>query len=334
MAPLIWPRIRHVLESTHAGTAKALQASYHETVLDNKRFRPQLLADLALILEQGGIQPLTFKGWSLARYYNPPAQRPLGDIDLCVPTGRYADAANLIATHSVHARSTSNQPGDKSTTLMLEESRTGRMGIIDLQTDLARFRLEPLAEVFERSQCVEVAGRKLRIPCPEDHLRLLCLHFLEHGGCRPVWLCDVGAMLEAETDGFDWDLCLGDDPVTTHWICIVIALAQKLLGAKIGSVPKEIRETKLPTWLIPTILRQWSKPLSAYKAPELFSNVLRGAPNKIGSAVFARWPDPIAARFQAGALYDERPGWPHQAAYFLQKGRAFAGKAISKLGPT
>ena len=208
------------------------------------------------------------------------------------------------------------------------------MGIIDLQLDLARFRLEPLAEVFERSRQIEVAGRKLRIPCPEDHLRLLCLHFLEHGGCRPVWLCDVAAMLEAETDGFDWNLCLGDDPVTTHWICIVIALAQKLLGAKIGSVPEEYRETKLPTWLVPTILRQWSKPLSEHRAPELFSHVLRHTPNKIGSAVFARWPDPITARFQAGAWYDERPRWPYQVAYFLRKGAAFAGKTISKLRST
>ena len=41
-APLIWPRIRHVLDSANTGTAKALQAAYHETVLDNKRFRPQL----------------------------------------------------------------------------------------------------------------------------------------------------------------------------------------------------------------------------------------------------------------------------------------------------
>ena len=144
---------------------------------------------------------------------------------------------------------------------MLEDPHTGRVGVIDLQLDLARFRLEPLAEVFERSRQVEVAGRKLRIPCPEDHLRLLCLHFLEHGGCRPVWLCDVAAMLEAETDGFDWKLCLGDDPVTTHWICIVIALAHKLLGAKLGSMPEKYRETKLPTWLVPTVLRQWSKPL-------------------------------------------------------------------------
>ena len=327
-APLIWPRIRHVLDSAHTRPAEALRAAYHETVLDNKRFRPQLLAALASILEQGGIEPLTFKGWSLAQYYHPPALRPLGDIDICVPAGRYADAVKLIATHT--GQSPSSQP-DESTSLTLKDPRTGRLGVVDLQVDLARFRLEPLAEVFERSQKIQVSGRTLRIPCPEDHLRLLCLHFLGHGGCRPVWLCDVAAMLEAETDGFDWNLCLGDDPLTTHWIGLVILLAHTLLGAKIDSVPEQYRKTKLPTWLVPMIFRQWSKPLSEHRAPEVFSHVLRRTPNKIGPAVFARWPDPITARFQAGAWYDERPRWPYQMAYFFRKGAAFAGKTFQSL---
>jgi hypothetical protein len=320
---LIWPRVRDAPDSVNDGTFKALRGAYYETVLDNQHFRPQLLADVAKILARGGIELLTFKGWSLAQYYHPPAYRPLGDLDICVSPGRHADAVDLIAAHS--GQTGAHQP-DGSTCVTLEDPRSGRKGTIDLQLDLAKFRLEPLAAVFERSRQVEVLGHKLRTPCAEDHLRLLCLHFLGHGGCRPIWLCDVAAMLEAERDGFDWTLCLGDDPLTTHWIFVVIALAQELLGAEIGSVPEEYHRTKLPRWLVTTIMRQWSKPLSQHRAPELFSHVTRRRPTKIGSAVLARWPDPITARFKTGAWYDQKPSWPYQLRYFLQKGAGFFGR--------
>ena len=118
----------HILDCGNKGAAEALQASYHETVLDNKRFRPKLLADLASILEQEGIELLTFKGWSLAQYYHPPAHRPLGDIDLCVPPGRYAEAADLIAAHSGQARSSSYQLGETWTALILEDFSHGPGG--------------------------------------------------------------------------------------------------------------------------------------------------------------------------------------------------------------
>ena len=36
-------------------------------------------------LEAEGLHPILIKGWSTARFYSNPDQRPLGDIDVCFP---------------------------------------------------------------------------------------------------------------------------------------------------------------------------------------------------------------------------------------------------------
>src|SRR5205814_891640 len=72
---------------------------------------------------------------------------------------------------------------------------------------------------------------------PEDHLRLLCLHMLVHGVCRPLWLCDIGAALESRPAEFDWRWFLSGDPRRTRWALCALGLAHELLGARLQDTP-------------------------------------------------------------------------------------------------
>ena len=91
--------------------------------------------------------------------------------------------------------------------------------------------------MFARSESIELGGTSIRVPSAEDHLRLVAIHFLSHGAWRPVWLCDIAAMLEDLPQDFDWDRCLGNEPRIARWVTSVIELAHRLLGACVDRVP-------------------------------------------------------------------------------------------------
>src|SRR5439155_20690173 len=78
---------------------------------------------------------------------------------------------------------------------------------------------------------VRVARAMVRVLCDEDHLRVLCHHFLLSGAWRPLWLVDVAVALETVSQDFDWNICLGPNPIHANWIKVTVALVQQLLGA-------------------------------------------------------------------------------------------------------
>jgi hypothetical protein len=218
-------------------------------------------------------------------------------------------------------------------------------------------------ELFARTEVVECAGEPVRILGDEDHLRLLCMHLLRSGARRPPWLCDVALLVEqdpsrsptvrkgsAVSADFDWDICLGSDPVHANWVAIAIKLAHELLGANIQAedprqrtecAVSKLQSQELPRWLVPAVLKQWG---GCGNAPSGSPTVRKGSasnlsamsaakdqralPNGRASAwirpwtldlgpwtnLYRRWDNPIRATAAVGGRFNNWPRLPYRLA--------------------
>ena len=161
-----------------------LQAAIHQTKIE-KVFRTFRAANL---------EPILMKGWSVARRYPQPGLRPYGDIDLLIRPEDCLTATSLLASEEL------------------------RDCLIDLHPGAFELVDRPIAELFARSKLVPCGAGQARVLCDEDQLALLAIHLLKHAGRRPLWLCDVGLLLESMSPDFDWDVCLGSDKRRVNWI--------------------------------------------------------------------------------------------------------------------
>jgi len=241
-------------------------------------------------LRTAKIEPILFKGWAIARLYPEAGLRPYVDIDLWMP------ATDLERFND-------------------ELQSNGDLG----------YRVEPHAvfypqyarsfdDVMDHSQLVPLGDIQVRVPGHEDHLRLICLHFLYHGGWRPLWLCDIALLTESAGTGFDWDLCLGNDPKHADWIACAIGLAHQLLGAEVGGTPIEKRARGLPRWLITAVLKQWEKGGGISFAENLSFSLPRRllSPRGLVHALREHWRNPVQASVEMNAWFGEAPRLPLQ----------------------
>src|SRR5439155_4131826 len=164
-------------------------------------------------LRAAGVEPLLVKGWAAARLYPERGLRPYGDIDLAV------------APRQLHtAEAALREPGIPQAS-------------VELHAGYAKLPGRTFEELIDGSQRVCLNGVLVRIPGPEDHLRLLCLHMLAHGAWRPLWLCDIAAGVEARPAGFDWERCLGGRRPYSGWVACALGLASELVGASLEGAP-------------------------------------------------------------------------------------------------
>jgi hypothetical protein len=197
----------------------------------------------------------------------------------------------------------------------------------------------------------------IRILSDEDHLRILCMHLLRSGARRPPWLCDVALLVEAvqtpggsptvrkglamvQTPDFDWDVCLGSDPVPANWVAVAIKLAHELLGANIGkpeagrqraegrrqtsaSGVLKVQSQELPRWLAPGVLQQWGRskvqsPVSLNR-PWTLDLGLWTNPYGPWTNLFRRWDNPIRATAALGRRFNNWPRLPYRIAESIMR---------------
>jgi hypothetical protein len=239
------------------------------------------------------IEPILFKGWALARLYPEAGLRPYGDIDLWV------SAQDLESLN--RALFLNGNPGY----------------CVEPHGSFYPQYARSLEDVMSRSQLVNLDGLQVRIPCDEDHLRFICLHFLFHGGWRPLWLCDIALMVEAADSSFDWDSCLRGNRKHADWIACAIGLAHELLGAEIRGTPVESRAKTLPRWLAAAVLRQWEQSTGMSSAQHLSLSLLQ--PAALARAVREHWRNPIQASVEMNAWFNESPRGPLQFGSALKR---------------
>jgi hypothetical protein len=316
---LAWSRVSRVPHLRDKSEAAILQDTYRTFVVEEMKYAASLRFLVELFAE-AGLDPLFFKGSVVGRHYAETHLRPSGDIDICAPPGRYNETRALLRRFS---NPLASNPGFGLS------QETGQFAVncgpglceVDLHSSLDRFGLPSLEAVFARSEVITLGGTSVRAPSAEDHLRLIAIHFLSHGGWRPVWLCDVAAVLEDLPQNFDWDRCLGDEPRSACWISSVIELAHHLLGASVDRVPPNCRVQRLPKWLTRTTLQEWQTPVETrYKGASLAFSLARPQrlldPRNLVMDLKARWPNGIQATIETGGPFNEGARLPYQILAF------------------
>jgi hypothetical protein len=247
-------------------------------LLAKKRTESQIVSAFRVFRRQG-IEPVLIKGWAAARNYPSDVPRFYGDTDLAVSADDYAKAKTLVEGPEAEAKG------------------------VDLHRELRHLDTLDWHRLTERSELVEVDGEGIRILAPEDHLRVMCSHWLTNGGGDRERLFDIYYAVQNRRDSFDWSRCL--DVVTSNrrsWVIATVGLAHRYLGLSLDDIPFAREAEKLPRWLTTHIERAWAD-----------GSRLRGIDESITDRkVFVRQiknrlpPNPIQATIFCEAAFDDR----------------------------
>lgn len=226
------------------------------------------------------IEPILIKGWAIARYYPENHYREFVDIDLSVNPAQYDKARNVYKTTEINRIN------------------------IDLHKGLRHLDTVLWEDLFENSRLVKIDETEIRVLRPEDHLRVLCVHWLTNGGEEKERLWDICYAVKNRPADFDWDRCLNRvSEKRRRWITAVILLAHKYSGLDIENIPFRENEKQLPDWLIETIETEWKfriplVPLQSCISDrqQLFKQIKKRFP-----------PNPITATVNMEGDFDEKP---------------------------
>jgi hypothetical protein len=289
-AALAWWRLRGS-PLADAATTHELRQGYRLDTLDAE-IHALRIAEILERLEAASVPSLLVKGWAVARLYPEPGLRSYTDVDLIVPRGELARARAAVAAGPPLGEPVDVHDGP---------------GLLDLST------FDALAA---RAESVPINGAAARILGPEDHLRVLSLHGLRHGLFRPLWLVDLAVCVERRPAGFDWDRCLGPDSRRAEWVAGAVALAHRLLGARLDDTPVAGRAARLPRWLVRAVLRSWDRCEGASHRPRVFQSFLGllGQPGRLREEVQLRWDRPIQATLDVNGPFNGLPRFPFQLA--------------------
>ena len=226
-----------------------------------------------------GIEPILIKGWAAARKYPKDRLRRTGDIDLAVAPEEYEEARKIAALPEVAGHN------------------------IDLHKGLRKLDTKPWPELLAKSQIEWIDDEPIRLLSDEDHLRILCVHWLIDGGRYRDKLWDIYYAVENRSASFDWQRCLDVPANRRRWVICAILLAQKYLDLRTDDLPFASEIKALPTWVIRCIEREWKRPydlepvLVTTEDPKLFLHqITRRLP-----------PNPIRATIEIdGEIYSNR----------------------------
>src|ERR1043166_3039955 len=160
-AALFWRQLPPHFRDDNVPESQDLLAAYRKYRLDAVVHEIQV-QDIFQRMRAESVEPVLFKGWALARLYPEPGLRPYGDIDLWLRPELLSRAYRALPT--------------------------GERGYcVELHTSFYPQFERSIEDVTSRSELIDLNGVGVRIPCAEDHLRFIALHFLYHGGWRPMW---------------------------------------------------------------------------------------------------------------------------------------------------
>jgi hypothetical protein len=290
---LLWWRIRDT-DLARSESGAQLHTLYRLHRLEGRVHAYKIKTVLAQ-MNQAGIEPIVMKGWCVARLYPEPGLRHYCDLDLCIERNQMRAARKVL------------------------KSLGPLEYYVDLHCGLGRHEKSSWTELFAHSEVVQFEGLPIRILGAEDHLRLLCIHWLGHGAWGPLGLCDIACALAARPASFDWDRCLGSDRKRADWVACTLGLAHQLLGAEVDDTPVADRAHHLPRWLIPAVLEQWETSINPNYRDMALAEIAAflPTPGRLRSEVAARWRHPIRATVEVRGSFNEWPRGPYQLAALL-----------------
>ena len=188
------------------------------------------------VFREHGIEPILIKGWAAARLYPKPWERYSSDIDLAVSPDQFTKARSLVKLHP-------------QTTL-------------DIHRGLRHLDTADWNDLFANSRLITIKDNDqkstVRILSEEDHLRVLCVHWLQDGGAYQHRLQDVYYAVSRRNADFSWDRCLQTVSEKRRiWIICVIGLAHYYLDLSLDDLPFREAALNVPVWIRRTVEREW-----------------------------------------------------------------------------
>ena len=231
------------------------------------------------------VEPVLIKGWAAARNYPDKHPRHFGDIDIAVHS---SDVEKCLARNRVERFTSLN---------------------IDLHCELRHLDPSPWNELMERTELVKIDGTDVRLLAPEDHLRVLCTHWLTDGGQYKDRLWDIYYAIENRPPDFDWHLLLETVSETRrNWIITAIAVTKKYLGLRTTQLPFDNELNSYPAWIDKTLAREWASEVRLRSLDTSMND-----PKQFWEQVRKRIPpNPIQATIETESLFDDRSRFPKQ----------------------
>jgi len=229
----------------------ALRQSYEKNV-HKSLFLARELIRILDCLDAIAAEVIPYKGIVLSEvYYGDMALRQSGDLDLFVRGQDVPRIKNAVRElgYTVRVAIPDNAERDyiASGYECTFDSPAGK-NLLELQWALQpRFYAVDfdMGGLFERAVNLEVAGRRVKTPSPEDLLLVLSVHAAKHVWGRLIWLCDIVQILEL--GNLNWELVqararkFGIERI----LHVTLLLANRLLGEPIPSpVEKAILEDR------------------------------------------------------------------------------------------
>lgn len=197
------------------------------------RIQEMNLAKAARTLAEQGIDYILIKGWAASQNYPNRFERPLGDFDFCIAPEQFEKV------------------------LRLEGEEVFKSA--DFHRSLRHLDTVGWDDLYRHSVIAECAGENLRILRPEDHLRVLCVHWLTDGGVKKQRLWDIYYCFKSNLSDFDWDRCLNSVGENRRkWIIFSIGLVEKYLSVSLAGTPFETEDIHIPQWITKTVEKEWA----------------------------------------------------------------------------
>jgi hypothetical protein len=241
------------------------------------------------LLRDNGIEPILIKGWAVAREYPERHRRVSSDIDLAVSPGRYKEGLELISNVEY-----------------------GKLNI-DLHCGLRHLDTLEWDKLFQNSRLELIDDVNIRILCPEDHLRVLCVHWLTDGGAYKERLLDIFYLLQNNSKNFDWEKCFQPlDENRRDWIKKTVTLVHRYHNLSDLSLPFAIESDSIPGWFMNALEKEWASETRLNAIHAVLGNrkefrrqlKLRISPNSIQSTVLmeGKFDDSSRLYYQAGSI--------------------------------
>ncbi|MBP7415974.1 MAG: nucleotidyltransferase family protein [Pyrinomonadaceae bacterium] len=248
------------------------------------------------LFREKGIEPILIKGLAAAQYYPKGQFRDSIDMDIAVSDSEFAIAKKVV------------------------ESEDANGMAIDLHRELRHLDTVHWTDLVANSKLVNFDGGTIRVLRPEDHLRVVCIHWLTDGASNKDRLWDIYHAVKNRPADFDWDRFLNVfDQKRKRWLTCTIGLAHRYLGLDLAGTPIEKEANDIPDWLIKAVEKEWASdtpfwPLfSSLHDPKLFfAQVKKRLP-----------PNPVTATVLVNGSFDAK------TRFFYQIGTIFA-----RIGPS
>ena len=240
MTPLLYWNLHNTCpESVPIPVMDKLRQNFHVNARHNLR-RTRELVKLLGHFKASGVDCMPYKGPLLAfSVYGQLSLRQFKDLDLLIDKQDVETAKELLLSEG-YRESYEPKNGEEADIIAnpVREfiSRDGNIAV-DLHWGLERTYLPfpvDLARLRGHMQPVEVAGKTVLGPAPEELVLILCMHGSRHMWNRMKWICDVAELLRTH-QGMDWDIV---NKLAGNWGCermlhMGLLLANDLLGAPV-----------------------------------------------------------------------------------------------------